>query len=314
VNLTIRIVFKTEGILAGIPFNSSVRIRVFDEGDDLVAATTVFSDAGALSATSNAGFFADGRKLESQPIPAGTTTLEYVALAGLFGYVEPSTGSASVRSATLFSPDYGVWGVSTHPGSYGGEWTVMVDVVNWYLPHSFYPAAPALLQGESPFFNPYNHLGPYQQLGYAKISNVAQGGEASAEFEMDLRSYVQGIVLGLDWNDATRTMSWAHIEIKSGAATYNWYTWDGWFDGYLDPGTYRAALTEWTALSEGHNIHEFTLNATEGQSSTATILLGESGIAIPEFSDAFVVITVMISLSFIALGSRQRCRKSNRSS
>ena len=309
VNLTIRIVFKTEGIFSGIPSNSSVRIRVFDEGDDLVAAATVFSDAGTLDPTSNAGFFADGKKLRSQPIPAGTVTLEYVALAGLFDYVEPSTGSASVRSATLFSPDYGIWGQGTHSGSYSGEWTVMVDVVNWYLPHSFYPAAPALLQGESPFFYPYNHLGPYRQLGYAKISNVAQGGEASVEFEMDLRGYVQGIVLGLDWNDATRTMSWARMEVNAGSTTYNWYTLDGWYDGYLDPGTYQIALREWTALSEGHHTYEFTLNVSEGQSSTATILLNESGIAIAEFSDAFAVVTLMVALAFTTLRSRQRSHR-----
>jgi len=306
VNLTIRIIFKTEGIFHRIPYNSSIRIRVFDEGDDLIAATTVFSDAGTLVPSSNAGFFADGKKLQSQPIPAGTVTLEYVALAGLFGYVEPSSGSASVRSATLFSPDHGIWGLSTHPGSYSGEWTVMVDVVNWYLPDSFYPAAPALLQGESPFFYPYNHLGPYQQLGYTKISNVVQGGEASVEFEMDLRGYVQGVVLGLDWDDATRTMSWASIEIKSGSTGYNWYTWDGWFDGYLDPGNYQAKVTEWTSQSEGHRTYEFVLNVSEGQSGRATIMLDQSGIAIPEFISALPVVFMTFTLALTGLRSRQK--------
>jgi hypothetical protein len=305
VNLTIRIIFKTEGIFHGIPYNSSMRIRVFDQGDDLIAATTVFSDAGTLVPSFNAGFFADGKKLQSQLIPAGTVTLEYVALAGLFGYVEPSSGSASVRSATLFSPDYGIWGLSTHPGSYSGEWTVMVDVVNWYPPDSFYPAAPALLQGESPFFYPYNHLGPYRQSGYTRISNVVQDGEASVEFEMDLRGYVQGVVLGLDWNDATRTMSWASVEIRSGSTVDNWYTWDGWFDGYLNPGNYQAKVNEWTSQSEGHRTLEFKLNVSEGQSSSATILLDESGIAIPEFTGVLPVVFITFTLALT--GWRSRC-------
>jgi hypothetical protein len=309
VNLTIRIVFKSEGLFAGIPCNSSVRIRVFDSGDDLVAATTTFSDAGTLVPSSNAGFFADGKKLLSKPAPAGTKTLEYVSLAGVFSYVEPSTGSANVQSATLFPTDHGIWGLSTHAGSYSGDWTVMVDVVNWYLPHSYYPAAPALLQGESPFFYPYNHLGPYSQAGYTKISNVVQSGEASVEFGMNLRGYVQGTVLGLDWDNAARTMSWASIHITSGSTTYNWYTWDGWFDGYLDPGAYQTKVIEWTSGAEGHQTYQFTLNVSGGQSATETIPLQESGIAIPEFTGALSSLLMTFTLTITVVGFRRARRR-----
>jgi hypothetical protein len=214
INFTIRTIFKTGGILSGIPYNASVRIRVFDEGDTLVAAVTMSSDAGTLVPTSDTGFFADGEKLLEQPMPTGTMTMEYKDLGGLFGYVEPSTGGASVRSATLFSPDHGVWGRADHPGEYSGSWLVMVDVVNWYLPDNFHPPVPALLQGESTYFYPYNHLGPYSQRNYAKIFNTAQGGEASIVFELDQRGYVQGTVLGLNWDDGARTVSWATIQIK----------------------------------------------------------------------------------------------------
>lgn len=313
VNLTIRIVFKTENIFAGIPCNSSIRIRVFDAGDDLVAATTMFSDGGTLIPTSNAGFFADGKKLLSEPVPAGTRTLEYVDLAGVFGYVEPSTGSAGVSSATLFSPDHGIWGRSVHSGSYTGDWMVMVDVVNWYLPHSYYPPAPALLQGESPFFYPYNHLGPYQQSGFTRIPNVVQGGEGSVEFELDLRGYVQGVVTGLDWDDAARTMSWANIQIKRGSTTYNWYTWDGWFDGYLDPATYQMNVTEWTNRPEGHQTQEMSLVVSEGQKGGPTILLGESGIPIPEFTSALPIAFMTFTVALTVLRSRRvRSRNGSR--
>ena len=116
VNFTLAIPFKTERIFTGTPYNASVRIRVFDEGDTLVAATTLFSDAGTLVPSSNSGFFADGKKLLLQAVPAGTLILEYSDLAGLFGYVEPSSGGAGVRTATLFSADHGIWGRSNHPG------------------------------------------------------------------------------------------------------------------------------------------------------------------------------------------------------
>ena len=116
VNLTIRTVFKSEGLFSGIPCNSSVRIRVFDQGDNLVAATTNFSDAGTLVPSSNAGFFADGKKLLSEPIPAGTKTLEYVSLAGVLGYVEPSTGSAECSQChSVFS---GSWNL----GALNSRW------------------------------------------------------------------------------------------------------------------------------------------------------------------------------------------------
>ena len=310
INFTIRTIFKTEGILSGIPYNASVRIRVFDEGDTLVAAATMSSDAGTLVPTSDTGFFADGEKLLEQPIPTGTMTMEYKDLAGLFGYVEPSTGGASVRSATLFSPDHGVWGRADHPGEYSGSWLVMVDVVNWYLPDNFYPPVPTLLQGESTYFYPYNHLGPYSQRNYAKIFNTAQGGEASIVFELDQRGYVQGTVLGLNWDDGVRTVSWATIQIKSGSSTYYWYTWDGWFDGYLDSGHYELTAIEWTDLNEGHQAYSFNLEVSPGQFSTSPdIILYESGIPIPEFPAILPVLFLIFSSSLAILKLKRHERE-----
>jgi hypothetical protein len=187
----------------------------------------------------------------------------------------------------------------------------MVDVVNWYLPHNFYPAAPALLQGESPYFYKYNHLGPYHQTGYAKIFNAAQSGEASAEFGLDLRGYVQGVVFGLDWDDAARTMSWASIQITSGSASYNWYTWDGWFDGYLDPGAYQAKLSEWTSRAEGHQTNQFVLNVSAGQSGTETIILPESRVAIPEFTGVLPVVFTAFTVALASLRSKRARRRNN---
>jgi len=313
-NFTITIPFKTEGIFTGIPYNASIRIRVFDEGDTLVAATTLFTDLFSLRplvpSASNSGFFADGKKLLHQAIPAGTLTLGYSNLAGLFEYVEPSSGGVGVRSATLFSADHGIWGRSNHPGSYTGSWKVMVDMVNWYLPNSYYPPVPALLQGESPYFNPYNHLGPYQQRGYTTIPNAPQGGEASVEFELDLRGYVQGLVLAFDWNDAIRTVSWAAIQIRTGSTTYNWFSWDGWFDGYLDPGRYNTTVTEWTIQNEGHKSYNFPLTISPGQSNGAIkITMDESWIPIPELPAALPIMIMTLALSIIML---RRGRKTSK--
>ncbi len=315
VNLTIRMVFKTENLFSGIPFNSSVRIRVFDEGDTLIAAATIFSDAGTVFPASNAGFLADGRKLLQRPVPAGTISLQYTDLAGLFDYVEPNSGatslggSAGVRTATLFSADHGIWGSSDHPGAYGGAWTVMVDFVNWSRLTSNYPPVPGLLQGESPYFYPYNHLGPYQQRGLTKILNAPQGGEASAEFELDLRGHVSGLVLGMNWDRNTRTPSWTSITFQNDAETIYWYTWDGWFDGYLDAGNYQTTITEWTNVNEGHVSRFLTLTVSQGQAGSVTnVILDESGIPIPETSSypTFLLTAAAISLGAVSFSRGRR--------
>jgi hypothetical protein len=318
VNLTLTILFKSERIISGTPYNMSVRIRVFDDEDRLVAATTSFtSDGGLLSPSSNVGYFASSSvnnvpekatiKLLNQAVPAGTDLLTYKDLAGLHSYVDPSS-TTGVRSAVVFSSDYGIWGSGTFPGSYFGSWTVMVDFVNWYRPTLAYPPAPALLQGESPYFFPYNHLGPYAQNGLPLVLNAPLSGEASAEFEVDRRGYIQGIVLGLNWDDETRTMSWVTVKIvDSSGYQYYWYTWDGWFDGYLDPGPYHFTVTEWNH-NEGHQQLAFVLNVNPGEQNGALdYILPETGMPIPELGA--LPLTVVAALGAAVALSRRRRRR-----
>ena len=309
VNLTVSVLFKSEKIISGTPYNMSVRFRIFDDQDRLVAATTSFtSDAGILLPSSNVGFFANGKKIIDQALPAGTTLLTYRDLAGLFSYVDPSSATSRIRTATLFSTDHGIWGSGAYAGSYYGSWTVMVDFVNWYRPTVAYPPAPALLQGESPYFFPYNHLGPYAQQGFAIILNAPLSGEASAEFEVDRRGYIQGIVLGMNWDDQTRTMSWVTVElVDSSGYQYYWYTWDGWFDGYLNPGTYQATITEWNH-NDGHQQVMFTLNVNQGEQNDAlNYILEETQIPIPELA-AVPLTTLTVGVAVALLLERRRRR------
>jgi hypothetical protein len=307
VNLTLTILFKTEHIITGTPYNMSVRIRVFDNQDRLVAATTSFtSDAGILIPSSDTGFFANGQKILNQPVPAGTTLLQYKDLAGLFSYVDPSSATARLES-TLFSTDHGIWGNGVFSGAYDGPWTVMVDFVNWYRPTVAYPPAPALLQGESPYFFPYNHLGPYAQNGFLSVSNAPLSGEASAVFEVDKRGYEQGIILGMNWDDETRTMSWVTIQfVDNTGYQYYWYSWDGWFDGYLNPGPYQMTITEWKQ-NEGHLQLKTTLNVNTGERNTALdYILEESQIPIPELTLAPIVFTMSLTATGLLLVQRRK--------
>jgi hypothetical protein len=310
VNLTLTVLFKTEKIIEGTPYNMSVRFAVFDDEDRLVAATTSFtSDAGILLPSSNVGFFANGKRIIQQVLPAGTTLLTYKNLAGLYTYVDPTGPRASrLRTLTLFSADHGIWGSGPFAGSYDGSWTVMVDFVNWYRPTAAFPPVPALLQGQLPYFFPYNHLGPYAQNGLTLVLNAPLSGEASAEFEVDRRGYIQGIVLGMNWDDATRTMSWATAEfVDNSGYQYYWYTFDGWFDGYLDPGTYQTTITEWNH-NEGHQQLAFTLNVNQGEQNNAlNFILAETQIPIPELATTPLTLIGAVG-AVLALSLRRRRR------
>ncbi len=76
----------------------------------------------------------------------------------------------------------------------------------------------------------------------------------------------------MNWDDQTRTMSWVTVEIvDSSGYQYYWYTWDGWFDGYLDSGTYQVTVTEWIH-NEGHHQIMFTLSVNQGEQNDSAQL------------------------------------------
>lgn len=87
----------------------------------------------------------------------------------------------------------------------------------------------------------------------------------------------------MNWDDETRTMSWVRVEIvDSSGYQHYWYTWDGWFDGYLNPGTYQATITEWNH-NQGHQQIMFTLNVNQGEQNDAlNYILEESQMPITE--------------------------------
>jgi len=272
--------FRTEGIFRGIPCNSSMRIRIYDDSDRIVAAALTSLDPGVVIA--DAGFFADQDKIVDAgglvSIPSGTKIVEYRNLAGLYKYTELLTSAEIVRRALLFTPDCGIWGSTGTRGGYRGNWTVKVDLVNWYSEGQFYPPAPGLLQGESAFLHPYNHLGPYESRTAIAIPNALIGGHASIVVALDLRAYIRGGVYSFNWFDEVRTASWALVEMKRGKATYRSYSLDGFYDAYLPQGSYDVKVTFRTP-AEG----EFTANRTIFLSDGVSILgenffLGSKGV------------------------------------
>ncbi len=185
-----------------------------------------------------------------------------------------------------------------------------MDVVNWYKPTLRAPPVPGLLQGESTYFFPYNHLGPYGQNGLNIVMNAPLSGEASTIFELDSRGYIQATVLAMNWANELRTSSWVTLQIVNGSAyQYYWYTWDGWVDGYLNPGTYKVTIREWSN-NEGHLPIKLTLNVSPGQRVSQSFILDvESQIPIPEFSSLPINILCLGAVACLLRVCRIRKRK-----
>jgi len=300
-NITVNLKFKTEGIFSPVPFNMSMRLRVFDEGGDLVAAWMTGSaddvlnglqlEVGLSQDPANPSFLKGIDPVHRDPslvwwIPSGTKDLQ-ITLAGI-----PS----SYLDIVLENATTG--GLKASP-IYQGLWTIEADTVNWYHGETFYPPVPAMLQGESHHFietEPYpygwtgellrpNHLGPYSQRKTWLVPNTYLGAEVSVSYSLDLNGYLQGQILGMTWTDEARSASWIGVYVAGArmlSATA--YTLDGYYDMYLPPGEYEVKVTEWTSRSEGHRASDsIHVVVTEGQNVRSfDFVLDQSQIPIPE--------------------------------
>ena len=311
VEFNITVIFRKEGLLTSLPYNMSMRIRIYDERDMLVAAASTSLDAGAALSADGVGFYADGRKVglsggATPPIPAGTTIVEYKRLAGLFSYVDPSLGEA-LRRATLFPSDHGVWGSSIQPldGAYNGAWTIIVELVNWYQPSTFYPPSPALLQGETHLTNltfllPYNHLGPFEQRTAIIVSNAKLGEAKSITLGLDQRGLLSGLVSAFNWCGETRGASWITVSATRDGEIYIVYSWDGRYEMYLPAGTYEVTVegVEFAAQT-------ITLTIPDGGNVAYNFLLEQSAFNIPERFINFPPISIAAPL-FLTVGLSKR--------
>lgn len=315
VEFNVNVAFMKEGLPSALPSNMSMRIRIYDDRDRLVAAASTSYDYGVIDPTSNTGFFADGAKVANaggatSPIPAGTLGVEYRRLAGLFVYVDPIDGSQALQRLTQFLADDGVWGDSSSPmsGVYSGNWQVLVEMVPWYRPGEFYPPVPGLLQGEVhqttlSILLPYNHLGPYESRIPVVVPNAHLGGHASVSVDLDLRGMVTGTVTFRNMHGDLRSASWASILLQ-GENKYTLYSWDGFYEGYLPPGAYTV-----TVQDPGLSSQNASIIVPDGGSVASSFYLNPSGIPIPEYSDyaILVLLTTGVSTSLMVTAlSRKR--------
>ncbi len=324
VNISVIIDFKKEHIFTPTLYNMSARIRVFDDSGVLVGEYMT-----------SEGFRAGATGDELNYIPAGTTTF-HVLIAGLpDDYGDPVFDKAGFDLGdTGFVNNLGIDGSP----NYNGGYTVEVDFVNWYLPTvhavsptwftAYYPAPPGLLMGESFHTvpghpqNPFgwtevgalsttflghsmapNHLGPYAMESVWSLPNAHLSGESSGEWEVDLRGYLAGTVVGFTWSGEFRTQSWATVSIfGADNFTYNSYSFDGYYEFYSAPGSYKMTIS-----MPGYAAQSFPLVIADGQATSGgNIFLQQTNIPIPEFSGLAVVAFSALAASLYLLRRRRQ--------
>jgi hypothetical protein len=327
--LNITMIFKKEGLVEETPFPLSARIRIYDEMDRIAAADTWYYIPGGVQMIqwAIAGF--GGSWQHQNPLRPASDGIAWEA--GRTYYVDPSRAATARYRAMIPYVERGGEPILTVDqetqliyGIPGGSYTIEVDLVPlmFYGPINGSQAGgfiPGLLNGElgKNYKHKWNHIGPYQQRVIPKV-HVVLGGEASPIFEFDLRGAVSGYVYTFYRCGGLRPGSW--IAVSTGSPPIEGdtaYTFDGYFDMYLNPGRYIFIVYEWTPGGEGHKALSAEVNVSPGQAAFLNFHLERSGIAIPEIpgSSTPSTFTAILPLILGALlyieGKRRRPKPRN---
>jgi hypothetical protein len=333
VNITVNIKFKKEGIFTHVPYNSSFRIRVFDDEGKLVATWlssmqdtagyyngVLHTNVGTTNQMAYGGYgigpYAVSYSEARNWVMDSTRELQ-VLLAGNYLYTEPDQWvqiAPDEHYKRTLATGYGIDG---YP-NYQGGWHVEVDALNLYYSTKSFPAPPGLLLGESyhiingvegPTIGavsggwPRNHLGPWEQKMAITVPNAHLGAEASVVFELDQRGLVSGQIAGFTWCDELRPTSWASITASGAAGTFTGYSADGYYDMYLQAGSYEFTVVE----SPGHVSKSAPVTVSTGQAVTGfSFYLERSNIPIPEFPVAIVGLVAALGASLYILRRNRR--------
>jgi len=271
-------------------------------------------------------------------VPAGTDYVK-VVIAGLpdmYGWVNAypcdpcgATGDMGWDGHPIDAP----YGIDAYP-NYKGGWKIQVHVVPVfdYYPGHYYnkvevstppavlPCAPldplgfgGMLTGELTYtadMKPVyvNHLGPYELRYDVVVPGTNLGGESSVIFELDRRGLVDGTVVGYTYCDDWRSCAWTTVQFTAADGTvFSHYTFDGWFSAWLNSGPYTAAVIFWSpAKQEGFKVQTMPYHVSDGALGAFNVYLEQSGVPIPEFPVAAVVLASALAASLFVLRRRKK--------
>jgi len=276
-------------------------------------------------------------------VPRGTkeVTVVIAGLPDMYGWLSgypcdpcAATGDIGWEDRPIDAP----YGIDAYP-NYKGGWKVQVHVVpiyDYYPGHYWSdtivgptaatayrwswgtaPADPlgfsAMLTGELTYTadmkpNLWNHLGPYELRYDVVVPGTHLGGESSLIFELDRRGLVGGTVVGYTYCDDWRSAAWTTVQFTAADGTvFSHYTFDGWFAAWLGTGQYTAAVIFWTpAKGEGYKVQTMPYFVSDGSLGAFNVYLEQSGVPIPEFPVAAVVLASALAASLFVLRRRKK--------
>jgi hypothetical protein len=230
-------------------------------------------------------------------IPVSYSGKYYVEVDTWNEYPAPSFGRVGLVDGHDFTPPF------------AGR----ADARNWY------PPVQGLLEGDSfhtiPGASPdvfgftgnslaANGLGPYAQRMVWEVPNGHLGSEVSVVYELDMRGFISGNIYGFTWSDELRPASWGSVVFASatGNLTLTSWSYDSYYDGYLDPGQYQM-----TVNVPGYTPVTAPVTISDGQSSTGvTFQLERNNIPIPEFSGLAIVFVSALAASLYILRRKRQ--------
>jgi hypothetical protein len=183
----------------------------------------------------------------------------------------------------------------------------------------WYPFVDGLLYGESCTIDPrtgklyawampQNHLGPYQQRVHITLPGAHLGGESSGILELDHLGLAKGWAYSYTWCDDWRTTSWVMVQFSGAPGLLTYYTFDGSYLAYLPAGTWKMDVIPWLAGAKapGYGSQSFTLAISEGQVGGYNVYLEETGVPVPEFPTAIVVLASALAAALSILRRRKK--------
>jgi hypothetical protein len=335
-----------ETLLGGLGFDAAMRIRVFDDAKKLVGEYLTSdwwwqpqydyrSPAGVgslrwrwnLVPTVPSANIGNARadppvghrgwwRLNYVPAYANEVRVVIAGLPDLYNWV----GAYSPDPAFDIGYDgraiNAPYGIDAYP-NYKGAYHVEVDIVPlgtvtfgeaFWLYKSYYPPVDGLLMGESEKYIPANHFGPYELRYDVVVPGTHLGGESSLIFELDLRGHASGQVIGYTYCNDWRSTSWTTVQFTAAdGKVYNYYTMDGRYDAWLPSGTYSMAVVFWSpAKQEGYKVFTSPLHISDGADVAMNVYLEQSGVPIPEFPVAAIVLASALAASLFILRRRRR--------
>jgi hypothetical protein len=183
----------------------------------------------------------------------------------------------------------------------------------------WYPFVDGLLYGESCTIDPrtgklyawampQDHLGPYQQRVQIVLPGAHLGGESSGILELDHLGLAQGWAYSYTWCDDWRTTSWVMVQFSGAPGLLTYYTFDGHYEAYLPAGTWKMDVIPWLAGAKGpgYGAQSFTLAISDGQVGGYNVYLEETGVPVPEFPTAIVVLASALAAALSILRRRKK--------